>query len=547
MSGAPSRLRSSVAALGALTVLSACGGLLGGDSGRVTIGDSRVVLIDETLLEAEATLEAVTSSGPSSLAPDARCYLVFPDGSDEPSGTIRCGPVLFLDSDVASPWLLLSTWQEREAEGSDVLRLRVEQILSFSAPLPATERLWRPDDLEAPASVELALPPAPALPPDFVLPFGAGQREALLGRPQDPEIRSATGTLRVTGVATIDDRVDLPGRGIVRPPDGHVLHLLELDGRDLRGFRELSLSVAGRRVSELQGDGGVAFVAPVGADVQLLLRDGRGIEHLYDVAAGAITRSPALFYRNTSSTVALQRSIPPTISCPDRQFTLNDFPLTMTVSGFDLRYFRLRSDTSPAADSRRLGAALAPLTEEDAAHLDVEESAGLRVVSTIPGSAAALAGLTRDDVVTRIGGTPVLPDTRVIERTLRPLAVGDSLQLEVIRDGERRELTLTLPQWVWLVMDYDVRGGLDWLVPLPAAEWRLLFPGGGSLPALATDVSPLSFEWQAGTFGAEQPAWQVPESFTSATISIAPGSHTRAGCRVDFGDASLGFPVTIPR
>lgn len=536
-----------------LTLLPGCSAMgIGGQ--KVTIGGAELVQIEESLQDAERVMFAAAAQEPANLTPDARCYLILEGEPAEPAERIRCGPILFADSDASSPWILLRTSQRRPTDGSDGVRFHVGEMISRSAPLDVTERLWRPDEVPAPTSIELAVPLPPPLPRDFMESYFAGRTDllvstGLLQRPKDPELRSESGVVRINGVASIDAPAVIEGR-TVRPPDGHVLHLVQVDISDLRAQQQLALRVAGRSVKDIVQDGGTAFVAPLGARIDLYLRDRLGIEHIYDLADGSITLSPEIYYRNTRGTVQFADSIAPRITCPDRSFTLDSFPLRMTVSGFSLQTFRLPTDTRRPANHGRLGVGLRALSEEDAERLDVTQDTGLRVGFTVPESAADRAGIVVDDIIVRVEGRPVLPDGSVIGETLRGRAVGDVVQVEIIRNGQPLNIAVTLTQWVWLVMDYEVTGALDWSVPLPASRWLLNLPGGALLAAVPADISdpfnPFNPGWQRSTFGAEQPAWQVPAGFTSGRITIAPGSHAKFGCNVNFGDRSFDIPVNIP-
>ncbi len=93
--------------------------------------------------------------------------------------------------------------------------------------------------------------------------------------------------------------------------------------------------------------------------------------------------------------------------------------------------------------------------------MDLDEATGFLVVDVIGGSPAEKAGLqpSRDEVVIRgtetsIGGDIILGvdglEVRKIDDILihlqRSKSVGDTLELEVLRDGQIIEMTLTLQQ-----------------------------------------------------------------------------------------------------
>jgi hypothetical protein len=540
-----------------LIVLPGCSAIGIGGTPKVRLGDVEVVQVEETLQDAEREMLAAAALEPTNLATDARCYLIFPsEDSWETTGRIRCGPVLFADSDPAAPWILFETSARNPGDGSNGrVRLRVEQTIARSSPLPTVERLWRPDGAAAPETIELAVPLPPPLARDFLDFFGEGRSDllvqtGLLQRPIDPELRSESGTLRIVGISSTDAPVRLGTSRLVRPPDGHLLHLLQYE-TDLRSTMSLGLRIDGRAVRDLPpGPRGVAFVAPVGARIELHQRDMFGIEHTYDVADGRITRSPDIYYRNTRAATQYRDTLVPQVRCPDRTFRLDEFPVVMRVSGFRLGTFRTPDEAYLPADSKRLGIWGNTLTADEAAAIGVSPAAAIKVVAAVPGGAAARAGIIPGDVIVGIDGRALA------ELRLGPLLaqrdVGESVLVDVVRDGIRTQIPVVLTQWVWLVMDYEVTGGLDWVSPVPAFRWILRFPDvpdeGLTVGAQPAEISPFSFgTYQPSTFGQEQPAWQVPVDFTRGTIIIAPGTYTKFGCSVDFGDQAFVIPVNIPR
>ncbi|WP_295584399.1 S1C family serine protease [uncultured Oscillibacter sp.] len=68
---------------------------------------------------------------------------------------------------------------------------------------------------------------------------------------------------------------------------------------------------------------------------------------------------------------------------------------------------------------------------------------GLQVLEVTPGSAADLAGIREGDFILAAGGRPVETSQELL-RIRRQLYVGDQVTMEIWRDGERMEVTLTL-------------------------------------------------------------------------------------------------------
>jgi len=88
-----------------------------------------------------------------------------------------------------------------------------------------------------------------------------------------------------------------------------------------------------------------------------------------------------------------------------------------------------------------MGAQFTPVSEAERAFLPEHE--GVRIVRVFPGSSALEAGLQADDVVLRLDSEPV-DSTQAVVHLIARHHVGDELSVELLREGERRALTLTL-------------------------------------------------------------------------------------------------------
>ena len=86
-----------------------------------------------------------------------------------------------------------------------------------------------------------------------------------------------------------------------------------------------------------------------------------------------------------------------------------------------------------------LGAEMQNLDPELAAAFGIEGRGGAVLVNIVPGSQAEQAGLRAGDVVTGINGKPVR-DASDLRNRIALMRVGDSLKLEVVRDGKRLEV-----------------------------------------------------------------------------------------------------------
>jgi S1-C subfamily serine protease len=90
-----------------------------------------------------------------------------------------------------------------------------------------------------------------------------------------------------------------------------------------------------------------------------------------------------------------------------------------------------------------LGAQLRPLTPATAEALGIDARGGAVVQALVEGGAAAGAGLRPGDVITEVGDRPVEQIEDVLS-ALRRMDPGERLELQVVRDGERRSITVEL-------------------------------------------------------------------------------------------------------
>ncbi len=92
-----------------------------------------------------------------------------------------------------------------------------------------------------------------------------------------------------------------------------------------------------------------------------------------------------------------------------------------------------------------LGVALQPITAELADAMALASRSGALVAEVVPKSPAASAGIERGDVVVRFGNK-VIGDPRDLSRAVATTAVGDSLEIEVIRGDSHETLHATIEQ-----------------------------------------------------------------------------------------------------
>jgi len=93
-----------------------------------------------------------------------------------------------------------------------------------------------------------------------------------------------------------------------------------------------------------------------------------------------------------------------------------------------------------------IGISMLDMTDEIAATLDVAATTkGAVVADVVTGSPAAQAGIRAKDIVIKIGTTTIKSSSDV-QDTLKNLKVGDKVPIQVLRDGKRVNLQVTLKE-----------------------------------------------------------------------------------------------------
>jgi serine protease Do len=89
-----------------------------------------------------------------------------------------------------------------------------------------------------------------------------------------------------------------------------------------------------------------------------------------------------------------------------------------------------------------IGVGIQPLSDDIAAALGLPKNSGEIIGRVEPGGPAAKGGLRSGDVVTRVNGTAVTPDT-TLSYLVANVAPGQQARLDVIRDGKPTSVTVT--------------------------------------------------------------------------------------------------------
>ncbi|HKX27243.1 MAG TPA: DegQ family serine endoprotease [Blastocatellia bacterium] len=92
-----------------------------------------------------------------------------------------------------------------------------------------------------------------------------------------------------------------------------------------------------------------------------------------------------------------------------------------------------------------VGVIIQPVTPEIARAFNLSDTRGALVSEVAPGSPAAKVGIGQGDVITELNGEPVA-DSRELRLKISQLTPGSTVKLKVLRDGNPREINVTLGQ-----------------------------------------------------------------------------------------------------
>ena len=78
---------------------------------------------------------------------------------------------------------------------------------------------------------------------------------------------------------------------------------------------------------------------------------------------------------------------------------------------------------------------------------DLTEGAGAKVLEVTEGSAAAKAGIAKNDIITSVDGSSIC-DVATLQEKASDLKAGDAITLKLTRDGKSKEVTVKIPKKV---------------------------------------------------------------------------------------------------
>ena len=135
------------------------------------------------------------------------------------------------------------------------------------------------------------------------------------------------------------------------------------------------------------------------------------------------------------------------------------------------------------AEGGYLGVYLQDLTESLREGLGVQERRGAVIVDIIEDSPAQKAGLQEEDLVVRVNGERI-EDADALREVIKSNDPGDEVELEVIRDGERIFMAVTLGE-----SPEDAVSAFTWVTPEGEAHFELFGGKGAKLGVSIQDMS----------------------------------------------------------
>jgi Do/DeqQ family serine protease len=143
-----------------------------------------------------------------------------------------------------------------------------------------------------------------------------------------------------------------------------------------------------------------------------------------------------------------------------------------------------------------LGVTITTIDSESAKALGAEVNRGALVSDIQPGSAAEEAGVQVDDIIVRVDNKKI-NDSRELANAIGLKGSGDTVRIELLRDGEKRTVTATLGQRTMTQSTgEDIHPGL-------AGAQFSAESATGSDGVEVTDVQPGSPAWQRGLRGGD--------------------------------------------
>lgn len=310
---------------------------------------------------AESVMRTAAAAEESSLADDASCWFSYPPGSDEPSGHLVCGPVLFLDSDADSPWITVPVEFGRTEDG--VFASVGDEVLDRSVPLGDAE-LVHPDGKQPPEP-DIDLPDPPPAEAGHV---AVGDVPAPIELDESPDDGRLVGSSYGITVEAFDhvDRVKLPDGSVASAAAGEHWLVAEVRGEGSGsggGDANFSLVVDGRReeISQLVSYGTTEVVlyasVPTDAEDVSLAATETDLDQSWSFTTQERSDSaPDVYYRDLASLstdVDVNVSLPYAVDTTHDQLDVGfgDEEATITVGSVGIGYLVTDSNQTIFAPS----------------------------------------------------------------------------------------------------------------------------------------------------------------------------------------------------
>ena len=255
-------------------------------------------------------------------------------------------------------------------------------------------------------------------------------------------IAGAGGTGTVDSVTVIlADRKEYPAR-IVGRDTASDLALLKIEGNNLPfvSFGDSTRTRVGDWVIAIGNPYGLGGTVTAGIVSALH----RGI-----TGAGAYDR-----YIQTDASINMGNSGGPMFDLYGNVIGINSALISPTGASVGIGLAIPAELAKPVIESLRrgqrpqrgyLGVGLQPLDENIAESLGLPKDTGEIVRSVQPGDPAAKAGIQQGDVIVSVNRQPVTPD-QTVSYIIANTAVGSRVPVELIRDGRRQTVTVTVGQ-----------------------------------------------------------------------------------------------------
>ena len=255
-------------------------------------------------------------------------------------------------------------------------------------------------------------------------------------------VQGATGTGTVDEVIVkLADRREFPARIVGRDPASD-LALLKIEGSRLPfvNWGDSTRSRVGDWVIAIGNPYGLGGTVTAGIISALH----RGI-----TGAGAYDR-----YIQTDASINMGNSGGPMFDMNGNVIGINSALISPTGTNVGIGLAIPAELARPVIDSLRrgqrpqrgyLGVGLQPLDENIAESLGLPKERGEIVRSIVAGGAAAQAGIQQGDVILSVNGRAVTPD-ETVSFLIANTTVGARVPVEVIRDGRRQTLQVTVAQ-----------------------------------------------------------------------------------------------------